>query len=66
MCSSDLPRVSDGAGVFTDTERSELRALDIELSGGDDELDREFNLIYNVFTLPKSSLYVSRSAFASG
>ena len=61
-----LPRVSDGAGVFTDTERSELRALDIELSGGDDELDREFNLIYNVFTLPKSSLYVSRSAFASG
>ena len=61
-----LPRVSDGGGVFTDTERSELRALDIELSGGDDELDREFNLIYNVFTLPKSSLYVSRSAFASG
>ena len=61
-----LPRVSDGDGVFTDTERSELRALDIELSGGDDELDREFNLIYNVFTLPKSSLYVSRSAFASG
>ena len=60
-----LPRVSDGGGVFTDTERSELRALDIELSGGNDELDREFNLIYNVFTLPKSSLYVSRSAFAS-
>ena len=59
-----LPRVSDAPGVFTDTEREELRALDIELSGGDDELDREFNLIYNVLSLPAESLYVSRSAFA--
>ena len=30
----------------------------------DDVLDREFNLIYNVFTLPERSLYVSRSRFA--
>ena len=59
-----LPRVSDAGGVFTDTEREELRSLDIELSGGDDELDREFNLIYHVLTLPSDSLYVSRSAFA--
>lgn len=59
-----LPRVSDNAGVFTETEREELRALDIELSGGDDGLDREFNLIYNVLTLPAESLYISRSAFS--
>lgn len=59
-----LPRVSDAAGVFTETEREELRALDIELSGGDDALDREFNVIYNVFALPSDSLYVSRSTFS--
>lgn len=58
-----LPRISDAGGVFTDTEREELRTLNIELSGGDDALDREFNLIYNVLALPSESLYLSRSAF---
>ena len=58
-----IPRVGDGSGVFTDTEREELRTLDIDLSGKDDDLDREFNLIYSVLTLPSDTLTVSRSAF---
>ncbi len=60
-----LPRVSDGSGVFTDSEREELRELEIDLSGGDDDLDREFNLIYSVLTLPGESLYISRSMFSA-
>lgn len=55
-----LPRTGDGGGIFTDEERNALRSLDIELSGGEDELDREFNLIYNVFSLPSESLTVMR------
>ena len=51
--------------VFIDEIDTIGKKRDGQFSGGNDELDREFNLIYNVFTLPKSSLYVSRSAFAS-
>jgi len=60
-----LPRVGENGGVFTDSEREQLRALRIELSDADDALDREFNLIYNVFTLPSESLFVTRSALAA-
>ena len=59
-----LPMAERGAGIFTDPERDELRALHIDLADADDILDREFNLIYNVLTLPGESLYVSRSRFA--
>ena len=64
-CDDRLPRLDRGAGVFTDAERDRLRELHIDLADSDALLDREFNLIYNVFTLPGESLYVSRSLFAA-
>jgi len=64
-CDDRVPRVGGSAGVFTDAERDRLRELHVELADSDDMLDREFNLIYNVFTLPRESLYVSRSLFAA-
>ena len=60
-----LPRIGEGAGVFTDPERDRLRDLRIELADSDDILDREFSLIYNVFTLPEESLTVIRPAFST-
>ena len=60
-----LPRSGNGAGIFTDAERGDLRSLHIDLADADDILDREFNLIYNVLTLPGESLYVSRSRFTA-
>lgn len=59
-----LPRPQADGGVFTDLDRDLLRELDLDLPGGDDLLDREFNLIYNVLTLPSDSLYMSRPAYA--
>ena len=56
-----IPRISDGDGVFTDSDRDRLRAANIDLASPDDVLDREFNLIYNVLTLPSESLTVFRS-----
>ena len=64
-CDDRLPRLRQGSGVFTDAERDRLRELHLDLADSDDLLDREFNLIYNVFTLPGESLYVSRSLFAA-
>ena len=64
-CSDDrLPRIAQGGELLTDEDRAALRGMDIDLPDADDVLDREFNLIYNVFTLPERSLYVSRSRFA--
>lgn len=56
-----VPRSPDGGGIFTDTERARLRALNLNLEDADDALDREFSLMYNVLTLPEDSLYLSRS-----
>ena len=64
-CDDRLPRTDRGGGVFTDPERDRLRELHIDLADSDDMLDREFNLIYNVLTLPAETLYVSRSLFAA-
>ena len=58
-----LPRLGEGGGVFTDSERERLRECSIDLASPDDDLDREFNLIYNVLTLPSDTLTVSRSLF---
>ena len=60
-----LPMTGGSGSIFTDPERSDLRALHIDLADADDILDREFNLIYNVLTLPGESLYVSRSRFTA-
>ncbi len=60
-----LPRVSDESGILNDPEREELRRLGIELANPDDILQREFTLIYNVFTLPEATLTVSRPLFGT-
>ncbi len=58
-----LPRISGGAGVFSDEDRETLETLSINLGGtGEDTLLREMNLIYNCFTLAKESLYLSYCA----
>ena len=56
-----IPRISEGEGVFSDAERDRLRLANIDLASADDVLDREFNLIYNVLTLPSETLTVFRS-----
>ena len=60
-----LPRLGDGGELFSDSERDALREASIDLPSADDVLDREFNLIYNVLTLPSEGLYVSRSLFGA-
>ena len=60
-----VPRLAGGGDLFTDGEREALREARIDLASADDKLDREFNLLYNVLTLPGDTLYVSRSVFAA-
>lgn len=55
-----LPRIERETGVFTGSEREQLRALSLGIDDGDDALSREFGLIYNVVTLPSESLWLSR------
>ena len=54
-----LPAVSEHTGIFSDADRDELAALDIDLGSGEDEIYREMNLIYSCLTLPSDSLTVS-------
>ena len=60
-----LPRVTGEGGVFTDTEREQLRVLDLEVEDGDDRLSREYSLLYNVLTLPSDTLWLSRPLYLS-
>ena len=55
-----IPFLPGTSGLFTGSERSQLRELDIAIEGEDEALDREFNLLYHVLTLPSESLYISR------
>ena len=62
-----IPFLSPSAGLFTGSERQQLRELDIAVESEDEALDREFNLLYHVLTLPSESLYISRPLYgASG
>ncbi len=55
-----LPRSDESAGVFSQEERRRLLESNIEIGpGGDDELWREFSVIYNSLTLPSESLTMS-------
>ena len=57
-----LPAAEESGGVFSDEERARLLELEIDLGGaGDDELWREFSLIYNCLSLPSESLTISYS-----
>ncbi|MGI6028036.1 MAG: PD-(D/E)XK nuclease family protein [Candidatus Heteroscillospira sp.] len=52
-----LPSIREQGGVFSPEERRQLTELGIDLGGGGDtELSREMNLIYNCLTLPSVSL----------
>ena len=54
-----LPAARESAGVFSDEEREELLGLEIDLGAGEQELWREFALIYSCFTLPSEGLWMS-------
>ena len=58
-CDGRLPAARESAGVFSDEEREELLALEIDLGAGEQELWREFALIYSCFTLPSEGLWMS-------
>ena len=52
-----LPASEEGGGVFSAEERERLLELDIDLGGaGENELWREFSLIYHTLSLPSESL----------
>ncbi len=55
-----LPSVNREAGVFTGSERDQLRSLRLSIEDEDDSLNREFSLIYNVLSLPSDTLWLSR------
>lgn len=62
-----LPMAQKDAGVFSAEEKRRLGELDVDLGdGGDDDLWREFSLIYNTLTLPKETLTLSYSEGAEG
>ncbi|MBR5343733.1 MAG: ATP-dependent nuclease subunit B, partial [Oscillospiraceae bacterium] len=65
-CDERLPLTQEQGGLFSDDERERLYALGIDLGGaGEEELWREFALIYHVLTLPSETLdlcYASASA----
>lgn len=55
-----LPAAEEQGGVFSEEERARLLELDIDLGGaGENELWREFSLIYNTLALPSESLTMS-------
>lgn len=55
-----LPRTDEGGGMFSNDERGRLLEMDIDLGGaGDDELWREFSLIYNCLSLPSEGLIMT-------
>ena len=55
-----IPWLPPAASLFTGAERETLQALSLTVESEDDRLDREFNLLYHVLTLPSESLYISR------
>ena len=58
-----LPAAEESGGVFSEEERARMLELGIDLGGaGEDELWREFSLIYNCLSLPSESLTMSYSA----
>lgn len=64
VADSRLPASEDETGVFSSDERRQLLEHDIDLGGaGENELWREFSLIYNCLTLPSESLIMSYPEF---
>ena len=59
---SRLPKPASEEGVFTPEEKERLLDADIAFNAGEDELWREFSLIYNCLSLPSETLSMSCSA----
>ena len=61
-----LPLAQEQGGLFSDDERERLYALGIDLGGaGEEDLWREFALIYHVMTLPSETLDLCFSSVGS-
>ena len=58
-CEGRVPMTRESAGVFSDEEREQLLELAIDLGAGEQELWREFALIYNCLSLPSEGLWLS-------
>lgn len=56
-----IPQAAEENGVFTADEKEQLRLHDINLDAGDNELWREFTMIYNCLSLPSETLTMSCS-----
>ncbi len=54
-----VPMTREEGGVFSDEEREQLLELSIDLGAGEEELWREFSLIYSCFSLPSDGLWMS-------
>ena len=55
-----LPRIREDSGIFTAQEREEISRLGLNLGeGGQEQIYRELNIIYNCMSLPSDSLTVS-------
>ena len=62
-----VPMASDESGVFSADEKRRLTELDLKLGdGGEDDLWREFSIIYNTLTLPKETLTMCYSSGGDG
>ncbi len=61
--SSRIPLISGEGSIFTDDDRLEMSAEGMDIGNSADErLCHEFALIYNCFSLPSETLYLSRAA----
>ena len=56
-----LPGGEETAGVFSESEKERLRSAGIELGAGEEEIWREYALIYNCLSLPSETLTMSFS-----
>lgn len=57
-----LPGGTDTAGVFSESEKERIRCAGIELGAGEDEIWREYTLMYNCLSLPSESITMSYSS----
>ncbi len=57
-----LPGGEEAAGVFSESEKERIRSAGIELGAGEDEIWREYSLIYNCLSLPSETLTMSFSS----
>ncbi len=57
-----LPGGTGTAGIFSENEKERIRIAGLDLGAGEDEVWREFTLIYNCLSLPSETVTMSFSA----